>query len=238
MKLTNKIFLPGTDRQIEIFIKKIDVKDKSVLVIGAGSEEIAKRLKQENPSSLFLIMEEQGSLLVSRLYLKDEKEIQVRLMDFENTDFDSEQFDIIYAQASISSIKRNKIIKEIKRILKPNGVLCAGEIVSRAKEVPGFVKDIWEHSGISPLNEMELGKYYTSKGFEIQNEEDLSYTLGDFYSTGSNLLKQRIQDLSEKEKSYYKKLLNQISHESNVYLKLGGDKHIGFRMQIATKVQV
>ena len=237
MKL-NKIFLPGTDKQIEMFIKKIDVKDKSVLVIGAGSEEIVKRLKQENPSSLHLIVEEQGSLLVSRLYLKDEKEIQVRLMDFENTDFNTEQFDIAYTQASISIIKRNKIIKEIKRILKPGGILCAGEIISKTEIVPGFVKDIWEHSGISPLNEIELGKYYTSKGFKILYEEDLSYTLKDFYSTGSNLLKQKIKDLSEKEKSYYKKLLNQISHESNVYLKLGGDRHIGFRVIMAKKVQV
>ena len=235
MKLTNKIFLPGTDKQIEIFIKKIDVKDKSVLVIGAGSVEITKRLKQENPPSLFLIVGEQESLLVSRLSLEDEKEIQVRLMDFGNTDFNTEQFDIVYAQASISTIKRNKIIKEIKRILKPGGVLCAGEIVSKTVEVPGFVKDIWEHSGIFPLNEIELGKYYTSKGFEILCEDDLSYTLKDFYSTGSNLLKQRIKDLSEKEKSYYKKLLNQISHESNVYLKLGGDRHIGFRVIIAKR---
>jgi len=231
----NKIFLPGTNKQIEIFIKKIDVKDKAILVIGAGSEEITKRLKQENPPSLFLIVEEQESLLVSRLSLKDEKEITVRLMDFENTDFDLEQFDIVYAQASISTIKRNKIIKEIKRILKPGGILCAGEIVSKTVDVPGFVKDIWEHSGISPLNETELGKYYTSKGFEIQYEDDLSYTLKDFYSTGSSLLKQRIKDLSEKEKSYYKKLLNQVSHESNVYLKLGGDKHIGFRVIIAKR---
>jgi len=236
LKLTNKIFLPGTDKQIEIFIKKIDVKDKSVLVIGAGSVEITKRLKQENPPSLFLIVGEQESLLVSRLSLEDEKEIQVRLMDFGNTDFNTEQFDIVYAQASISTIKRNKIIKEIKRILKPGGILCAGEIVSRTMEVPGFVRDIWEHSGISPLNEIELGKYYAIKGFEIQNEEDLSYTLKDFYSTGRNLLQQRIKDFSEKEKSYYKKLLNKISHESNAYLKLGADKHTGFRMIIAKKV--
>jgi len=235
LKLTNKIFLPGTNKQIEIFIKKIDVKDKSVLIIGAGSEEITKRLNQENPSSLFLIVEEQESLLVSRLSLEDEKEIQVRLMDFGNTDFNTEQFDIVYAQASISTIKRNKIIKEIKRILKPGGILCAGEIVSKTAEVPGFVKDIWKYSGIFPLNEIELGKYYTSKGFEILYEDDLSYTLKNFYSTGSSLLKQRIKDLSEKEKSYYKKLLNQISHESNAYLRLGGDKHIGFRVIIAKR---
>jgi ubiquinone/menaquinone biosynthesis C-methylase UbiE len=232
----NKIFLPGSDKQIEIFINKVDVKDKSVLVIGAGSEEIAKRIKSEHPSALFLIIDEQESLLISRLSLKDEKEIQVRLMDFDNTDFNTEQFDIVYAQASVSAIKRNKIIKEIKRILKPGGIMCAGEIVNRTNEIPPFIRDIWANSGIAPLKEMEFSKYYTEKGFEIQHEEDLSYTLKDFYSAGSNLLRQSIKDFSEKEKSYYKKLLNQISHESNAYLKLGGEKHIGFRMIIAKKV--
>jgi ubiquinone/menaquinone biosynthesis C-methylase UbiE len=235
MKL-NKIFLPGTDKQAGIFVKKVDIKDKSVLVIGGGSEEIAKRIKKEEPLSLFLIVDEHESLLISRLSLKDEKEIQVRLMDLENTDFKAEQFDIVYAQASVSTDKRNKIIKEIRRILKPGGILCAGEIVNRTKEIPTFIKDIWNSSGISPLHETELNKYYTEKNFEILYEEDLSYTLKDFYSTSSNLLQEKIKDFSEKEKSHYKKLLNRISHESNAYLKLGGDKHIGFRMMIAKKV--
>ena len=235
MKL-NKIFLPGTDKQIKIFIKKVDVKDKSVLIIGAGSEEIAKRIKGENPLSLFLIVDEQESLLISRLSLIDEREIQVRLMDFENTDFKAEQFDIVYAQASVSTIKRNKIIKEIRRILKPGGILCTGEIVNKTKEIPAFIMDIWANSGISPLNEMELSRYYKEKNFEIQHEEDLSHTLKDFYSAGSTLLKEKIKDFSEKEKSYNKKLLNRISHESNAYLKLGGDKHIGFRIISAKKI--
>ena len=235
MKL-NKIFLPGTDKQVEIFIKKVDVKDKSVLIIGAGSEEIAKRIKSELPFSLFIIVDEQESLLVSRLLLKDEKEIQVRLMDFENTDFKAGQFDIVYAQASVSAINRNKIIKEIRRILKPGGILCAGEIVNRTNEIPTFIKDIWTKSDISPLNVNEFNSYYEGKNFVIQYEEDLSYTLKDFYSTGSNLLKEKLKDFSEKEKSYYKILLNRISHESNAYLKLGGDKHIGFKMIITKKV--
>jgi DNA-directed RNA polymerase subunit N (RpoN/RPB10) len=45
-------------------------------------------------------------------------------------------------------------------------------------------------------------------------------------------LKANINNLSGQEKSYYKKLLNKISHESNAYLKLGADKYIGFKMLI------
>ena len=48
------------------------------------------------------------------------------MMDFDNTDFNAEEFDLVYAQASISLLNRNKIVKEIKRILETrwNFVCC------------------------------------------------------------------------------------------------------------------
>jgi hypothetical protein len=42
------------------------------------------------------------------------------------------------------------------------------------------------------------------------------------------MLKSSKSDLTQQEKSYYKKLLHKISHESNAYLNLGADKYIGF----------
>ncbi len=60
-------------------------------------------------------------------------------MDFSITDFNDAVFDIVYAQASISSKMRNKIIKEIKRILKPEGILSVGEITSLKSSPPIFV---------------------------------------------------------------------------------------------------
>jgi hypothetical protein len=41
--------------------------------------------------------------------------------------------------------------------------------------------------------------------------------------------------LSNEEKSYHKKMLKRISHESNAYLKLGGNKFIGFISVILRK---
>ena len=52
---------------------------------------------------------------------------------------------------------------------------------------------------------------------------DISYTFKDFYQLSNNLLKEKSNDLSAEEKSYNKRLLKQISHESNAYLKLGGN---------------
>jgi SAM-dependent methyltransferase len=157
-------------------------------------------------------------------------------MEFSSTDFSDDVFDIIYAQASMSSKMRNKIIKEIKRILKPDGILNAGEIVSLKSSPPKFVNDIWESGNILPLNSDDIKKYYEERNFEVVETLDLSAHLKDFYLESKNLLSNNSDSLSENEKAYYKKMLKRMSHESNAYLKLGGKDFIGFTSIIARKI--
>jgi|YelNatPaOPRAMG01_1025707.scaffolds.fasta_scaffold03807_3 ubiquinone/menaquinone biosynthesis C-methylase UbiE len=233
--MMDKFFLPGTDKQLKLLLSHFDVNGKDVLVIGAGCESIAKIIKDNNANTVVIIVEDNDSLLTSRLLLANVKSISVRMMEFDNTDFASQKFDLVYAQASISNSKRNKILREIKRILKPDGFLCVGESVSLKKSIPQFVKDIWKFSGIVPLGVDEAEKFYRENNFKVFNEFDLSSTLKEFYQSGKEFLKGGTELLTDKEKSYYKKVLNQISHESNVYLKLGGYEYIGFRMFLLKK---
>ena len=229
-------FLPGTNRQLNILLENIEVKDLSVLVIGEGSEGISKNIFSQGASKVIMLVQDEDSLLRARMNLASSKGISVKMMEYANTDFKDSSFDLVFAQASISSPNRNKIIKEIRRILKPAGYFCAGEIVKLTESPPQFVKDIWSNSNILPLLSVELGKYYIEKNFEVILSTDISYTLKDFYQLSNNLLKEKSNDLSAEEKSHNKKLLKQISHESNVYLKLGGNIHIGFKVLILKKV--
>lgn len=229
------IFLPGSVYQFLTFADKCEIKDKSVLVIGAGSEEVSKMFLQYEAGSVIQIVDNEETLLSSRLYLKDEKEISVRMMVFDNTDFPGDKFDIIYAQGSISSTRRNKIVKEIKNILKPDGLFCPGEIVQLEKDAPVFVKELWDASNVFPLLSDEVSDYYKNKGFEIIYQDDLSSTLRDFYMTSKELLIKNIEKLTEQEKAYHKKFLKKLSHESNAYLKLGADRYIGFKFLILKK---
>jgi len=153
------------------------------------------------------------------------------MMDYSHTDFDKEYFDLIYAQASISVTDRKAILKEIKRILNADGVFCTGEIVSLKEPVPAFVKDIWERSGLDPLPSSEIKKYFESKGFVIISEKDLSSTLEEFYEK----IRFEISKVSKQEKEGNKKFYLGVKHESNVYLKLGGDKYIGFKSLFTRK---
>ncbi len=230
------IFLPGTGKQFNHLKAKVSLKDKDILIIGSNSEKIAQMFLNADANVVTIILDEYDSLLKARYLLKNKEKISVRLMDSNSTDFNDAKIDIVYAQASISNKMRNKIIKELKRILKPEGILNVGEITSLKSSPPIFVNDIWESGNILPLNSDDIKKYYEERKFEVVDTLDLSAHLKDFYLESKKLLFNNIESLSENEKSYYKKLLKRMSHESNAYLKLGGKDHMGFTSIIARKV--
>ncbi len=128
-----------------------------------------------------------------------------------------------------------RLVKEIKKILRTGGIFCAGEIILLKENPPEFIKDIWHSSDLQPLSDEALDKYYEEKGFEILSKKDLSFTLREFYLLSEKMLSKETNELHEEEKSYYKKLLRKISHESNTYLKLGGNDYMGFTSLIMRK---
>jgi len=205
------------------------------LVLGSQSVQIAEWLSEKSKNEVNLIVEDYESLLSAKIDLENSPFVNIKLMDFERTDFFAEQFDLIFAQASISNFRRKNIIKEVKRIAKQNGILCLGEIVKLKRNVPVFVKDIFNSADLDPLFIEDLEKYYTERRFDIIDKRDLSESLKDFYNNYAELLKAKSKKLSNSEKSYYKKLLNQINHQSNAYLKLGADKIIGFNTLLLKK---
>lgn len=229
------IFLPGQKRQYNFLLKNYTEKPESILVIGSASEQIAVLLSTKFKTPVELIVEDYGSLMNSKLVLGGEDSITVRMMNFDATDFSNGQFDLVYAQASVSLTNRNKIIKEIKRILKPCGYFSVGETVSLRKDYPAFIRDLFDGSNILPLFCEDTEKYYTERKFKVIAKADLTDTLGIFYMESSKHLREAERGLSDKEKSYYKKLVNRIGHEANAYLKLGGDKFIGFETLLLMK---
>jgi len=136
------IFLPGSGKQFNHLKAKVILKDKDILIIGSNSEKIAQMFLNADVNAVTIILDEYDSLLNARYLLKNKEEISIRLMDSSSTDFNDAMFDIVYAQASISGKMRNKIIKEIKRILKPEGIINVGEITSLKSSPPIFVNDI------------------------------------------------------------------------------------------------
>ncbi|MCH7723612.1 MAG: methyltransferase domain-containing protein [Bacteroidetes bacterium] len=228
MKTDNTIYLPGTEKQFNHLKNNVSLEGQEILIIGSNSVKIAEMFSNSGAKSITIIVEDYESLLNSRIMVDNGNGVNVRLMEFTNTDFINDSFDIVYTQASISTKMRNKIVKEIKRILKPEGILNVGEITSLKSSPPKFVNDIWESGNILPMNSDDIKKYYEERKFEVVDSLDLSAHLKDFYLKSKKLLFNNIDSLSENEKAYYKKLLKRMSHESNAYLKLGGEDYMGF----------
>lgn len=226
------ILLPGGLKQYRTLKSKFYFQGKKILIVGPGTIKIAEKISNSGADSVKIIVNDFDSLLISKIEIKEETNIEIKLMEYDNTDYPENEFDLIYAQGSISSTNRNKIVKELKRIIKPDGVFCIGEITALTKIYPVFIKDIFESSNIFPLTHNECSAYYESRKLSVIYEQDLSSSLKSFYENAENELNENIDELSGQEKSYYKKLLNRISHESNAYLKLGADKYIGFKMLI------
>jgi ubiquinone/menaquinone biosynthesis C-methylase UbiE len=237
MKAEQKIYLPGGVSQFEHLLKHVSADRKDVLIIGSNAERIAQKFLEVNAGSVSIIIDEYDSLLKSRFILKDNEQITIRLMDFTSTDFKDNKFDIIYAQGSASTPARTKIIKEIKRIVKNDGIISIGELTSLKETAPRFVYDIWESGNILPIFVEKLISYYSAGDFEIISLLDLSKRLEEFYKESKKLLEENINSLSDNEKSYYKKILKRMSHESNAYLKLGASNYMGFTSIILKKLR-
>jgi SAM-dependent methyltransferase len=232
--MKDKILLPGSGKQLEHTLNKLELENPSILVVGSFGAVPALKLKEKFNSRVEIIVEDTDSFLSTNLILPD-GDIKASIMSFEITDYEPATFDLVYAQASISGERRNKIVKEIKRILKPSGYFSIGEMVTLQKEVPPFVSNIFASSDLNPLFVDDISSYFTSRNFNIIEEADLTSTLKEYYRSSALKLEDARLQMDENEKKYYKKLLNKISHETNAYLKLGAEKFIGFKYLLLQK---
>ncbi len=223
-----KILLPGLDDLLKYALKSFELKGKKTIVVGAGAEEAAKKLAKKSQTKVEVILEDYEQLISSKLRLQNEPTIICKLMDFANMDYSKGEVDFIFAQASISNSRRKFILKEFERILRPEGTALVGEVVTLKSPVPRFVKDLFDAADLNPLLIDEIKNYYENSGWEVLNLLNLSYTLKEYYRATLQQLSESIGSLSKQERSYHKKILNRMKHESNAYLKLGGDKYIGF----------
>lgn len=229
-----KVLLPGLDKQLQFLLSKIDISKFNSLVMGSNSIELAKIISSQTGTDVSLIVDDYETLMTTNFQLGNSKNVKIKLMNFERTDFIDNQFDLIYSQASITN-NRNNIIKEFKRIISDNGILCIGEIVKLKNNVPTYIQKIFNSSDLKPIFIDNYENFYKEKYFQLIDSIDLSHTLPEFYKEYLKLLKTHAKKLSGSEKSYYKKIINKISHESNAYLNLGGNKYLGFKAVILKK---
>jgi ubiquinone/menaquinone biosynthesis C-methylase UbiE len=225
------IFLPGSSEQVKFFLHESPINSQDViLLIGASHFEITNRLAAEYPDKIVNVVDDYDNLMLSRIGLTAKKIASISFMEFDKLDFPDNTFTAVYAQASISIEKRGTILEQVKRVLKPEGILCIGEMVNLKKEVPQFVHDIWNNGEITPLFIDEVPEYYSSLGFNVTAKKQFS--LQSFYTNAEKQFK----NMQNKD-DYQNRVLKRIKHECNAYLNLGGSKYMGILSILARNIK-
>ncbi len=230
LRTSVEIQIPGGNKQIEHLLGEHKLEGKSALVLGNINNTTFSKLLGSF-EQLNIIVEDYASLMKLRFNFKENESVKIKMMDFAHTDFENEFFELVYTQGSISVPDRKNIVKEMKRISADGGLFSIGEIISLKEPVAAFIEDIWEQSGLKPLSDASITKFYESKGFEIISEKDLSHTLRNFYEKVGDIVSKTSKEEKEQDKKYF----SRMKHESNAYLKLGGDKYIGFKSLLMRK---
>lgn len=98
-----------------------DIKDKKVLMLGCGTGEEKLILEKYSPKKLVGLDLSEKSIAIAK---KSYPDCEFHVGNMLNLPFKDEEFDFIYSSLAISHIEdKDKVFKEIKRVLSPHGTL-------------------------------------------------------------------------------------------------------------------
>ncbi|MCC6549016.1 MAG: methyltransferase domain-containing protein [Ignavibacteriaceae bacterium] len=222
------ILLPGLDDQLHFFTRNIPVQGKSVLLIGSGSEKVALSLLEEGCTTIQIITDSEELLVNTRLTLSGNADIKARYSEYGSLDFSDASFDLVFAQGTVSRTDRKKILKEIYRVLKTDGVFCPGEMTSLKGDIPPFLKSVFAANNMDILSSDSLSMIYKAEGFKVKAMKSLDNTLKEYYKETERALNRRLGKMTKEDQKNNKDMITKTKHEINVFLNLGGLKYTGF----------
>ncbi|MBI5726739.1 MAG: class I SAM-dependent methyltransferase [Ignavibacteriales bacterium] len=224
------ILLPGMNEQSNAFLRHHKIKETKMLVMGTAAPHLLKKFLNPFVASIDVIIDNEDLLLTERLSAPKDKKVRIRFMDFVNTDFTDNTFDFVYTQGAASTLQRVKVLHEVKRILKPGGVYCLGELVYIKGDVPVSIRSVWDIAGISPIELEQTEGCYTEAGFTILETTDLSKTLYAMYERYKEVMQNGASKMTEDELQALRHDLIRLKHEAEIFIKMGGDKYTGYFM--------
>ena len=112
------------------FVETVDLKENEIVLdVGSGSGDIAiEILKEDIPTSLYLLDLNEEMLLEGRKRLKKEKNIKYFIGNAEKLNFENNFFDKYTISFCLRNVTEYLLsIKEAYRVLKPGGKYCCLE---------------------------------------------------------------------------------------------------------------
>ncbi len=167
------------------FVEIIDIKENEIVLdVGSGSGDIANEILKENiPTSLYLLDLNEKMLLEGRKRLKKEKNVKYFIGNAEKLNFENNFFDKYTISFCLRNVTEYLLsIKEAYRVLKPGGKYCCLEFSTPKSPLISSSYKIYKSKILPLLGEIvaqDKNAYnYLSESIDLfPSQEELSKNL-------------------------------------------------------------
>lgn len=169
------------------FVETVDLKENEIILdVGSGSGDIASEILKENlPTSLYLLDLNAEMLSEGRKRLKKEKNIKYFIGNAERLSFENNFFDKYTISFCLRNVTEYLLsIKEAYRVLKPGGKYCCLEFSTPKSSMISSSYKIYKSKILPLLGEIvakDKNAYnYLSESIDLfPSQEELSKNLHD-----------------------------------------------------------
>ena len=169
------------------FVETVDLKENEIILdVGSGSGDIASEILKENlPTSLYLLDLNEEMLLEGRKRLKKEKNIKYFIGNAEKLNFENNFFDKYTISFCLRNVTEYLLsIKEAYRVLKPGGKYCCLEFSTPKSSLISSSYKIYKSKILPLLGEIvakdKIAYKYLSESIDLfPSQEELSKNLLD-----------------------------------------------------------
>ena len=167
------------------FVETVDLKENEIVLdVGSGSGDIASEILKENiPTSLYLLDLNKEMLLEGKKRLKKEKNIKYFIGNAEKLNFENNFFDKYTISFCLRNVTEYLLsIKEAYRVLKPGGKYCCLEFSTPKSSLISSSYKIYKSKILPLLGEViakDKNAYkYLSESIDLfPSQEELSKNL-------------------------------------------------------------
>ncbi len=175
MKKDEKAF-----EKIGRLIKKDRDRDLKVLELGAGTGNLTENIQ---PFFRDYTATDYSEKMVEHIKKKSIKDVKAERADGTDLQFEDGNFDIVIIANTLHIVPEpEKILNEIKRVLKPDGILIAPNFISSAKFKEKIFKRVMKTFGVGVKHPWSYDQYLnflSENGFKILKDQPVkaSFTI-------------------------------------------------------------
>ncbi len=170
-------------RQMYRRIREV-IKGKRVLELACGPGLIAKHVADVAES--MVATDFSNKMLIQAAKGKNPDNLVYEWADASDLKYDDESFDVVIIGNALHVVPQpDKVLAEIKRVLKPDGLLIAPTFIHKEKDgATALTSRILEMAGIrfnSKWSEDEFRAFLEKNGFAVQYSEILKASINEMY---------------------------------------------------------